>query len=245
MFFKTDYKQEIIESLEKADYEKINDLAAKAFKDKNASEDLLAWVAAIIFEKQIWSSVNLLSEFVQKFPASLHGIRVYFSDILSRQKRFDEASDEARCYLRIVFDYGFDKLKENKIIRESTSKAFLLLTSSFTELGARSYSKRVLDNASSFASDYWRNIYSQEIKTLDNELNDASNKNIDNKWEEFFNSGGNADFLFKWCEEKGFPRVAKRVDLLEGNFRFNKDFKLTDSEALQLVYENNNQFILV
>lgn len=239
-----DFKGEIIKCLEKNELANIEKLSFEAFQNEPENEDLLAFVSAIIFEKQIWSCAELIQRFVIKFPSSLHGIRIYFSDLLSKQKNYDKATTEARIYLRIAKENNQLEKPINKIVENSISKGFLLLTSAYTEIGARSYSKKVLEIGKKFVDDYWKNIYINEINTLNTELTNKSNFEIDQKWETFFNNGSFSTELFDLCTNSKFNDLAKRIDLIEGQFRFDKDYKVNENELYKIVIENNNTFLL-
>lgn len=244
LFKKKDYKKEILNALNNNNIAKVEQLSKKAFEKEPKNEDLLAFIAGIIFEKQIWDIAEFIPEFLNRFPNSLHAIRIYFSDLLSRQNNFDSATTEARIYLRQIKENNLFGHLSNNIIKNSISHGFLLLTSVYTASGARSYSKRVLELGNKFVSDYWKNIYKKELKTIDNELLDSENIETNNLWENFFNTGINADILFKRAKENGFDNLAKRIDLIEGNFRFNSDYKVNESEIFQLIYEDNGTFLL-
>lgn len=243
-FKKKDYKNEILKALDKKDIAQVEMLSESAFNKESENEELLAFVAATIFEKQIWNVVKLIPEFVNRFPNSLHAIRIYFSDILARQNKFDASTTEARIYLRLVKDSKLLESCTNDIIKNSIGHGFLFLTSVYTTVGARSYSIRVLELGSKYVSDYWRNIYSNELKTIDKELKEENNQGSNLRWEEFFHTGKNADDLFKLAKESGFEDLAKRIDLIESNFRFNNSYKVDDLEIFQLIYENNGAFVL-
>jgi hypothetical protein len=245
MFFKKrDFKAEILKALEKNDLTQVVKLSESAFDKEPQNEELLSYVSAIIFEKQIWSAVKLIPEFVNRFPYSLHAIRIYFADILSRQNRFDASTTEARIYLRLVKDNNLLENCSNDIIKNSIGQGFLFLTSAYTSIGARSYSSRVLKLGSKYVSDYWKNIYSDELKMIDKELQETNNRESDSKWEDFFNTGNNSDSLFKLAKNSGFDDLSKRVDLIESNFRFNSSYKVNELEIFQIIYENNGTFVL-
>jgi len=78
------------------------------------------------------------------------------------------------------------------------------------------------------------------------EMRDPSNKATNEKWNAFFASGTGADALYEACTSKGFPILAKRVDLLDGNFRFNPKFEVGETELYLLVnVTNENANILM
>ena len=111
-----------------------------------------------------------------------------------------------------------------------------MLTAAYTELGARSYSEGILKHALHFEllPDFITNI-KQELARLAVEMRNPSNRATNEKWNAFFASGSGADALYEECTNKGFPILAKRVDLLDGNFRFNPQFKVGEAELYLLV----------
>lgn len=231
------YEDRINQALASNQPGEVERLARQAFADPAADEGNLAWVAAVAEEKGVPSAGELLEAFVNRYPASLHLPRIYLADNLARAGRFDEATEHARRYLRLAKDADvFAKLGNTRILRHGVSHAFLLLTAAYTELGARSYSEGVLKQALLFDldPDFARKIQ-QELARLAMEKRDPSNKATNEKWNAFFSNGSGADGLYEACTSKGFPILAKRVDLLDGHFRFNAQFKVGESEWYLLV----------
>ena len=183
-----------------------------------------------------------------RYPASLHLPRIYLADNLARAGRFDDATEQARRYLRLAKDAGIlEKLTNTRILRHGVSHAFLLLTSAYTELGARSYSEGVLRHALQFdlVPDFASKIQ-QELARLAVEMRDPSNKATNEKWNAFFANGSGADGLYEACTSRGFPVLAKRVDLLDAHFRFNSKFEVGEAELYLLVdVTNENANILM
>lgn len=214
----------------------VDKIAREAFADATADEGVLAWVTAVTAERGVPSANEFLETFVSRHPASLHLPRVYLADNLASAGRFDEATEHARRYLRRAKDAGiFKTLGDTRILRHGVSHAFLLMTAAYTELGARSYSEGVLRHALGFnlAPDFAQKIH-EELARLAAEMRDPSNKAINERWNTFFINGSGADGLYETCTSRGFPIMAKRVDLLEGNFRFNAQFKVGEEEMYLL-----------
>lgn len=212
-------------------------IAREAFGDTSLEEGSLAWIAAVAYEKSVKAAPDLLEIFVKRYPASLHLPRVYFSNLLARAGRFDDATEQARRYLRQTKDAGvLVNLGSARILREGVSRAFLLLTAVYTELGARSYSERVLRHALEFELvPNMVDSIKQELSRLAVEERDAPNRAANEKWNAFLANGSGADALYKLCVDRRCPILAKRVDLLAGNFRFNRQFKISESEIFMLV----------
>jgi hypothetical protein len=210
--------------------------ARAAFKDRFASESLLGWVAASMYEGDVRAAFDLLEVFISRYPNSLHLPRVYFSDVLSRANRFDQATDHARVYLRHAQEVGaLTNLGEHRFVQQGVSRAFLLVTCAYTELGARSYSKRVLKYARQFAiAENWLETFTLEQLRLDAELNEPDNKAVDDKWDRFFLGGNGIESLYTICAQRKFPLMAKRLELIEASFRFSRSFKVDEQETLLL-----------
>ena len=244
---KKSYEDRIREALAERLLTRAESVAREAFSDENAEEHVLAWVAASMYEREIPTAFDLLEKFVIRFPNSLHLPRVYLADILSRASRFDQTTDLARYYLRLAKDANLLLgLTSKRIVQDGVSRSFLLLTSAYTTLGARSYSKRILQFGLDYElADRWKEIIKKELLQLDSELQQSEQANLDQEWEGFFSSGGGAEHLYKKCNDEGFPLMAKRVDLLETNFRFNSSFKVDTSESLMLVIESTNKELLL
>ncbi|MEN9489676.1 MAG: hypothetical protein RJA63_125 [Pseudomonadota bacterium] len=239
---KKSYEDRIRELLEASQQSEAASVARDAFADKKSGEHVLAWVASSMYERDVIPAFDLLEEFVIRFPDSLHLPRVYLADILSRASQFDKATDLARYYLRLARDSNvLSSLDSRRIEQEGVSRSFLLLTSAYTTLGARSYSKRMLQFGLGYALvDRWREAIKNELLQLERELLQTDEADLDSRWETFFCTGAGAGDLFSKCSDEGFPRMAKRVDLLEGNFRFNGAFQVDVSEAFMLVVESRS-----
>jgi hypothetical protein len=191
----------------------------------------------MMYENDIRAGFDLLEAFVERFPESLHLCRVYLADVFAQVGQFDHATEQARIYLRQARDRGvFPALADNRLAQAGVSRALLLLTAAYTELGARSYSARVLRWAAQFgvAPDWIDSLRDERLRLL-GELKDRVNAKLDAKWEEFFASGRHVDDLCKLCADRGFPLMAQRLALLEANFRFNLAFTVGEPEILQLV----------
>jgi hypothetical protein len=242
------YEDRINQALTNNQPGEVEKLAREAFDDPTADEGNLAWVAAVADEKGVPSAAELLELFVSRYPASLHLPRIYLADSLVRAGRFDAGSEHARRYLRLAKDAKiFATLGSTRILRHGVSHAFLLLTAAYTELGARSYSEGILRHALQFdlVPEFVASIQ-QELARLAKEVRDPANKATNEKWNAFFASGNGADALYETCTSRGFPILAKRVDLLDGNFRFNPQFKVGETELYLLAeVTNDNANILM
>ena len=231
------YEDRINQALANNQLGEVERLARQAFADSVADEGNLAWITAVAEEKGVPAALEFLEKFVSLYPASLHLPRIYLADNLARAGRFDEASENARRYLRMAKDAGIlEKLTNTRILRHGVSHAFLLLTAAYTELGARSYSEGVLRHALHFDLDPdFVKMIQQELARLAVEVRDPSHKAINEKWNAFFTNGSGADGLYEACTSRGFPILARRVDLLNANLRINSQFKVGEAELYLLV----------
>ncbi len=222
-------------------------VAREAFSDESSGEDFLAWVVGTIYERKVNSAIDLLENFIKRFPSSLHVPRVYFANILASESQFDGATHHARIYLRHALDVGvFESLQNHRIIQEGVSWAFLLVTAAYTELGARSYSSRALKYGLRLGlAPRWIEVFKQEILRIQQEITAPDAAQIDLEWEAFFSRGSGADRLHNLCNERKYHMLAKRVDLLETNFRFNSRFLVDESELLLLICSGENNVLLL
>jgi len=231
------YEGRIKQATESGRADEIEGIAREAFGDASLEEGLLAWIAAVTYEKGVRAAPDFLELFVKRYPTSLHLPRVYLSNLFARARRYDDTTEHARRYLRQAKDAGvLVNLGSARILREGVSRTFLLLTAVYTELGARSYSERVLTHALEFelVPNMVESI-KQELSRLTVEERDPANKAASEKWNAFLANGNGADTLHKLCMERSSPILAKRVDLLEGNFRFNRQFQISEAEMFMLV----------
>lgn len=209
-------------------------------------EGEIAWAFGYCFEKGFLSAFEAIPDFVIKYPNSLYPVMILYSDILVRRGLFDQASAESRVYLRKTLDSGLiEDLSGKPVIADGVSRAFLLLTSVYVEVGARSYAKRVLCNAKKYhLPEFWLELYKQNIDRLDFELNDEKNAILNDSWERFFAGGQDADFVYAILQKNGFKLLAKRIDLIESNFKYNKNWKCDESEQLKLVVQDQSGTIM-
>ena len=203
-------------------------------------EAALGWGILVACEFKLQCSGKYLHWFLKHFPQSVIPVKVEYAGFLADSGKEDSATRVAREYLRLNRDCGNLSPEISKLptIRLGVSKAFLLLTAAYTTMGARSYSGRTLKYASQFPLDpgYLGN-YQREMDRLRQELQEPHNRELNARWEAFFKSGEGANELFELCKSKGYEILARRVDLLEGNLRFNPDFRVDAKELFLLEME--------
>ena len=250
MFFESknpaDYKKELTDSFEKRNEKQFDKIVSKMIRncpsDSKELEALLGWEILSACELKYTCAGTYLPWFLKQYPKSLMPLRIEYSRYLLSISHTDVASETARTYLRDVRDAGFLKnLDKNPFVRKGTGEAFLILTASYTMTGARSYSRRVLHYAKKLdLEEQVLSSYFKEMAQFEKELEQLDLLELDNKWEAFF--GGNIQYtreLFDYCKGKGFELLAKRVDLLDANFRFNTTFKVDVDEIFLLALEVN------
>ncbi|PIW37249.1 MAG: hypothetical protein COW24_00925 [Candidatus Kerfeldbacteria bacterium CG15_BIG_FIL_POST_REV_8_21_14_020_45_12] len=244
-----DYQKKFNDSLAAGNLEETLAVARAAFAEEPNNENLLAWVAGNLFENKIPNSEGLLNQFVGIFPNSIHPIQVYLASLLLSHGQFDSASNEARIYLNRLLIKGSlsspGEIISNPILSEGVGRAFLQLTSVYTEAGARSYSLRALKLGLWYVSEYWKNVYQSEIQQLQQELAERKIRKLDEVWEDFFQYGNKMNKLITLCKKRGFVILEKRLALIEGKFRYNPEYKVDQSELFQVIIEDKGVFGLV
>lgn len=237
------YEQRFRACMSSGDKDGLLAVAREVYADGEVDESILAWTAGIVFEEDLVPGFDLLEEFVRRFPASLHMIRVCLADAHGRCGRFDTASCLAREYLRMARDAGaMESLGGSRIIAEGVGRAFLVLTAVYTECGARSYSRRVMQlGLRQQVSDEWHQRYRAEIERIDEELKDPEAARMDEKWEAFFATGANADELHDLALDQDFEHLADRIDLIETQHHFDAGYLVGEEEVWQLVQRSEDQ----
>jgi hypothetical protein len=239
-FNKIDYKTEILKAAYEKNFDQVEKLAKSAFTKTATNEELLAFICGTIYENKVWNAMTLINKFVERFPNSLHAMRIYLSDLYARQNNFDAATLEARIYLRVAKDCGVLYNSKNKLLDYAIGHGFLLLTSIYTAVGARSYSKKILEIGFAVVSRHWQNIYETELKSIEKELEDKNNNALNLKWESFFSRGENFSYLVNLLNTFEAKELTMRTELLADNFRFNDSFQIDEKELFQLIYTSKN-----
>jgi hypothetical protein len=245
---KDEYVQLIQTYLEKQQKEPLQETIAQAFDDYDGEEDFAAWLASVAYGTELPYADRLLVRFIDRFPLSHHPIQVDMAESLVWQGKVDSGANEARAWLNRLHQADlFEQFASNDLIRDGVSRAFLLITSIYTELGARSYSRRVLETAMMLRLEpYWQKRYATEHMRLDEEMRQSAIKAADAKWEQFFRIGEAAGDLAYACEVKGAPLLQKRVEVIARNFEEDRNFRVSDDEIFQLLYQTDKgAFVLV
>ncbi len=218
---------------------KVAEALRDAFNDYFDDEPFQAWCCGFAFAADIEESTPLMEEFLRQYPLSLYPVKVDLAEQLITKGQIDSGANEARHYLALLHENELPNLmQQNEALQDSVARAFLLLSSVYTEIAARSYSKRLFAQALELPLDsYWNGRFQEEIQELDRELQIQGLTLADNKWEEFFRSGAGEKDLKYACEVRGFPILRKRLELLGEQLRAHPDRPLNAEEIYQLVYQ--------
>lgn len=204
-------------------------------------EAVLGWAILVACEFQWACTSDLVGWFIGRFPDSISPVKVEMAVFLAESGRPDAGTQLAREYLRVVRDGGYlPRLADMPIARRGAAKAFLALTAATTHAGARAYSRRVLAHAKTLGvPPEFPAIYDAEIARLDTELADPANASQNDLWEAFFATGAHADVLHRVCLALDCPMLARRVDLIEGRFRFDAGsrYRVGIDEIFELVMQ--------
>jgi hypothetical protein len=215
----------------------VNDLLSNA----SINEHELAWVFGLYFENNVDDVIALAPNYISRFPDSLYPVRVFFADLLSRRELFDEASHEARSYLRSARDSGLfvGDISQSPIFCDGIARAFLLLTSVYTEVGALSYSLRVINIAKKINfTQRWENIFNSECMRINDSLNCKLTSETNRRWEMFFETGEYINDLSRSCMDKGFLMLRNRLNLIADKFRFSSDWEI-DQEVFEIIFQDS------
>ncbi|MBI3097684.1 MAG: hypothetical protein HYY93_05465 [Planctomycetes bacterium] len=249
-----DYRKELSDLFGTGREQAIEQTVAEAFKDPGVPESLLAYCSAITYEARCTNSPTFLRAFIDRYPESAHPIRVYLADVFAYLRDADSATDGARVYLRqawpTIRDPDFQRITHEpnmrRLIANGVAQALLLTTLAYTEVGARSYSLRVLDRHRELlgheiwtrVDECWKQAFEREYARLKEELRGWGAGAQDTAWEEFFSKGDRGPELIRVCESRKMKTLANRVELLEAQHRFDPHCKIGASEMFLLVYRS-------
>jgi hypothetical protein len=237
------YRKEIEKALASDNRLIALDIVQRAFVE---TEDEMLCANLVMFTSEFGlPTLEFIHQFNYKFPNSLFPIRVYLAQMLCESSNFDDATSEARYYLRLIQDYGKVGHTEDEKLLEFNLRAYMLTTTVYIDAGARSYAKRILEIAKRYATDKWLEIYKKEIQNLNKELENEKWKSLDEKWEAFFKDGSYYSELYQLCAENRYSELAIRLRLLKEDFDTKPDFVIDENELLRIVMiDENKNYIL-
>lgn len=245
---KDEYIQMIETYLEQQETRPLDHTLSQAFEDYREEEDFSAWCASVAHGAECPVAGDLLARFIESFPLSFHPIQVDWAEQLIQLGSIDEGANEARAYLNRMHQYGMaEHFDEMDLVRDGCSRAFLLLTSVYTEIAARSYSRRIIEYAMLLQLDpFWQTRFQSEHRRLTDELKNPRFKAADDKWEQFFRTGEAAEDLVLACKVREFPVLARRVEVIARLFSEQPEFQVNDDEMFQMLYKTDKDvFVLV
>jgi hypothetical protein len=180
-----------------------------------------------------------VTDFLERFPDSISPVKVEMAINMAEQGHMDAGSQLVREYLRTVVGAGhLQRLGSMPTTRRGLSRAFLPLTAACTHCGARSHSARVLRHAMEIPTDPgFHDAYRGELARLEEERRDPAARRLDDQWEAFFATGAGMAELATHCESLGCRVLAKRVELIEANFRTRAGYKPSMADEALLVRE--------
>ncbi|MCB2156455.1 hypothetical protein KQI84_16390 [bacterium] len=245
---KEEYIRQIHSYLDRKEHAPLDETLQQAFSDYAEEEDFSAWCAGVAHGVETASAMELTARFIERYPFSLHPVQVDLAEMLVRNDQVDEGSNEARAYLNRLHQMGLrDQISVADAVEDGVCRAFLLLTAVYTQVGARSYSSRVLGYAMLIQDHpYWSQQYRMELMRLERELEDPVNRRADQAWEEFFRCGKESEELSEEFRKLGYRVLSKRIETLAKYFADEPDFRPGDDEIFQMLYRTDKgAFVLV
>ncbi len=190
--------------------------------------------------------INFLEAFCDENAETPHGAEIKLADYYAGLDKLDETTARARRFISKFRGTETEKnLSEHPVLVTMFARCYLLMTAAYTRLGARNYSKRILNKALTLQlPKAFEDRIRKEVQTLDTELKIESNLALDTKWEAFFTNGFNYSELHEICKASQYPQLAKRIELIEGHFKFDSNFKVDETEMLMDIFafrKNNDQ----
>lgn len=237
---KDEYVRMIQTHLERQERRPLQDLINQAFDDYGDEEEFAAWCTSVAHGTECENAANLLAQFIERFPLSLHPVQVDLAERLISSGYIDHGSNEARAYLARVCQPGLaETMSKHDLVRDGCSRALLMVTAIYTEMGARSYSRRLLEYAMMLPVEhYWVSRFQSEHLSLGEELRRVDASRYDKQWEAFLSSNKDAGRIAKLCRDHNAPILARRVEVLsESRVGATPCEPLGDDEFFQLLYQ--------
>lgn len=229
-------------AVQKKDSEQQIAILQKALTEHGFKSPIMSDLALAVANHNL-PYISFLEAFCDANAETPHGAEIKLADFYAGLDKLDETTARARRFLSKFRGSEVEKnLSAYPVLQTMFARCYLLTTAAYTRLGARSYSYRLLNKALQLGlPKAFEDRLKNEIQTLNNELKIQANSDWDKKWEAFFSTGANYTELHELCQTQQFPQMAKRIELLEGNFRFNIDFKIDDSEILMDIFSVKNE----
>jgi hypothetical protein len=206
---------------------------------KKALEET-GWKSTIMSELALWVAnsnlpfVQFLEAYCDNNLDTPHGAEIRLADIYTGQNRLDEATARARRFVSKLRGTEEEKnLSQHPILLNMVGRCYLLMTAAYTHVGARSYSRRLLEKAIGLKlPETFLFKMKNELSTLNQELTKPENAQLNEKWELFFKSGTCYQELHTYCLARSAPHLAKRIEVIAENFKSISDYEVNESEML-------------
>lgn len=228
-----DFLNTFEQAVQKNDSEQQVAILQKALNEHGFKSNIMSELALSVANYNL-PYISFLEAFCDENADIPHGAEIRLADFYAGMDKLDETTARARRFLSKFRGTEVEQnLSTHPVLLNMFARCYLLMTAAYTRLGARSYSKRILNKAIRLnLPKSFEDRMKSEIQTLDRELKAEANLERDRKWEDFFANGVHYQELYDLCRSQQYPQMAKRIELLEGNFRFNPDFKIDESEML-------------
>ncbi|MCA8955734.1 MAG: hypothetical protein KDC87_06660 [Planctomycetes bacterium] len=214
-------------------------LALDALASDCTDEEHLAWVSSVVYEEDLVEALDVIAGFLDHFPESRKGVRVYLADLYAQQGQLDKATLEARAYLAHVHGSGgLEEACQDPLMANWVLQAMQLLSSAYTAAGARTYSQRVFTHAISLSDDAaWTLTFEQGIQDIERELHAFDCREVDYYWRSFMERGDNFEKVLQACSEANLPIMAERVRAIHTRFTVQPGSKLPSNEMVMPTHE--------
>ncbi len=224
-------------AVQKKDSEQQIAILQKALNEHGFKSAIMSDLALAVANHNL-PYINFLEAFCDENAETPHGAEIKLADFYAGLDKLDETTARARRFVSKFRGTETEKnLSQHPVLATMFARCYLLMTAAYTRLGARSYSKRILNKAISLQlPKAFEERMKKEIQTLDTELKLETNSALDAKWEAFFSDGSNYTELYNICKTSQFPQLAKRIELLDGNYKFDPSFKVDEAEMLMDIF---------
>jgi hypothetical protein len=207
---------------------------ANEVQERQKHQDYAGWAILCMLGRPFDRLGEFIHWHMETYAHSLSPVRVEYAANMANQGQDDEASYFARDYLHDARKSGaLARLNQQSMVWRGVSRAFLLLAAAYVRVGARGYNLRLFEHALSLPllPDSIAAIEKERQRELE-ELGDAQQAKINTAWERFFSGQGaeTAIRLGQWCEHQQCPLLAKRIELIDGQFRFDPNFRMDERE---------------
>lgn len=234
----SNYIEQFEQAIKSKDQKQQIAILQKALEETGIESEVMSELAGAVASYNL-PFIQFLEAFCNAIPNVPHIAEVRLADYYASTNRLDDATARARQFLSKLRGTEIEKdPAAHPFFHKLMVRAYLLMTAAYTQLGARSYSQRILFKGIALnPPEPFLDRVSNEIQTLQAELKDQHAAELNAKWEEFFQHGANYDEVYNLAQKNNFPNLARRLEILEGNFRFNTEFVITDAEILMDVFQ--------